>query len=135
VPAHPGVIVIGFGINVNNARSDFPPDIRGSATSVLIQTRKRHTLGGLLCVILDRFRQYLSVPAEAAHMLYANRLYKMGAPCEAGGNRGMFAGVYPDGRMRLQQGESEMLLTTGPVRFAKAGNRRSLRGPKSTMHP
>jgi biotin-[acetyl-CoA-carboxylase] ligase BirA-like protein len=127
VPAHPGVIVIGFGINVNIARLDFPPDIRGSATSVLIETRKRHAPGGLLCVILERFRQYLSVPAEAAHMLYANRLYKMGAPCAAGGNRGTFAGVYPDGRMRLQQGESELLLTTGPVRFAKAGKRLSPR--------
>jgi len=119
VPKNTGVIVIGFGLNVNIASMGFPEGLRDSATSMLVETGKQYCPAGLLSDILERFWERLSVPAEVAHRAYAVKLYKVGCWCEAGGKNGKFAGVNIDGRMRLQCGESECLLTSGPVRFAK----------------
>ncbi len=117
VPSRPGFIVIGFGINVNIAASTFPPDVSRVATSLLMETKKRHAIGGLLCAILKRFWKYLPLDAGAAHLLYANRLYGQGSFCEVHGTKGIFTGVLEDGRMRLFAGHKELLLSTGPVRF------------------
>jgi BirA family biotin operon repressor/biotin-[acetyl-CoA-carboxylase] ligase len=117
VPSRPGFIVIGFGINVNITAGTFPPDVRSVATSLLMETRKQHAIGGLLCTILKRFLKYLPLDAGAAHLLYANRLYQLGSYCEVHNTKGVFKGVLEDGRMRLFAGHRELLLSTGPVRF------------------
>jgi BirA family transcriptional regulator, biotin operon repressor / biotin---[acetyl-CoA-carboxylase] ligase len=117
VPSRPGFIVIGFGVNVNIPATTFPPDVRGIATSLLLETKKRQAIGGLLCAILKRFWKYLPLDPGAAHLLYANRLYKKGSFCEVHGTKGVFTGVLEDGRMKLLSGHRELLLSTGPVRF------------------
>ncbi|HMD69076.1 MAG TPA: biotin--[acetyl-CoA-carboxylase] ligase [Chitinivibrionales bacterium] len=117
VPSRPGFIVVGFGINVNIPATTFPPDVRSIATSLLMETKQRHAIGGLLFAILKRFWKYLGLDAGAAHLLYANRLYQIGSYCEVHNTKGVFKGVLEDGRMRLLAGHRELLLSTGPVRF------------------
>jgi BirA family biotin operon repressor/biotin-[acetyl-CoA-carboxylase] ligase len=119
VPGRTGIIVIGFGINVNIARTTFPNDIKSVATSLLIETKKRHDVGALLEAIVERFWKYLSLPPNAAHLLYTNRLYKTGSTCMVNGRIGVFKGVLQDGRMRLSVGGRDMLVSSGPVRFTK----------------
>lgn len=117
VPGRTGVIVIGFGMNVNLARKTFPDDIKSIATSLLIETKKRHDVGALLGAIVEWFWKYLSLPANAAHLLYTNRLYKTGSACIANGRAGVFKGVLQDGRMQLSIAGKDVLLSSGPVRF------------------
>jgi BirA family biotin operon repressor/biotin-[acetyl-CoA-carboxylase] ligase len=118
VPSHGGILVLGFGINVNIAATEFPVDMQNSATSMLIETGVHNDPTSLLYAVLERFWQYISVPVDAAHEAYAGKLYKVGCRCDVAGKNGIFAGVNIDGRLRLQHGESESLLTSGPVRFA-----------------
>lgn len=44
--------VVGVGINVNMAQSDFPHSIRGSATSVFMETGKRHRRTPIVAALL-----------------------------------------------------------------------------------
>jgi BirA family transcriptional regulator, biotin operon repressor / biotin---[acetyl-CoA-carboxylase] ligase len=117
IPQSSGHIVVGFGINVNIGLKTFPEDIRGIATSLLIETRKKHSEFVLLGKILDWFWKYLPLDIAAAHLLYTNRLYKTGSVCEVKTQKGVFEGVLEDGRMRLRAGDREFLLSSGPVRF------------------
>ena len=117
IPQSSGYIVVGFGINVNIALQTFPEDIRDIATSLLIETGKKHSEFVLLGKILDWFWKYLPLDIAAAHLLYVNRLYKTGSDCEVNGQKGVFEGVLEDGRMRLRTGDKEILLSSGPVRF------------------
>ena len=117
IPQSSRHIVVGFGINVNIALQTFPEDIRDIATSLLIETGKKHSEFVLLGKILDWFWKYLPLDIAAAHLLYVNRLYKTGSDCEVNGQKGVFEGVLEDGRMRLRTGDKEILLSSGPVRF------------------
>ena len=117
IPQSSRHIVVGFGINVNIASKIFPQDIRDIATSLVIETRKKHNEHVLLRNILEWFWKYLALDNAAAHLLYANRLYKIGSACEVNGQKGVFEGVLEDGRMRLKTGDREILLSSGPVRF------------------
>jgi BirA family biotin operon repressor/biotin-[acetyl-CoA-carboxylase] ligase len=117
IPQSSGYIVVGFGINVNTALQTFPEDIRDIATSLLIETGKKHNEHVLLRRILDWFWRYLALDSAAAHLLYSHRLYKKGWECEVNGQKGVFEGVHDDGRMLLKTGDKEILLSSGPVRF------------------
>lgn len=117
IPQSSRNIVVGFGININLSHDTFPADIQNIATSLLIETRKKHAVHVLLRKILERFWKYLPLDAPAAHFLYVNRLYKTGSRCDVNGRTGVFNGVLEDGRMRLWTGEKEDLLPTGPMRF------------------
>ncbi|HUI91379.1 MAG TPA: biotin--[acetyl-CoA-carboxylase] ligase [Chitinivibrionales bacterium] len=117
IPQSNGHIVVGFGINVNIEMKTFPEDIRGIATSLLIETGKKHNEYALLRNILEWFWRYLGLDSAAAHMLYMHRLYKVGERCEVNGQKGVFEGVLEDGRMRLKIEDKEISLSSGPVRF------------------
>jgi BirA family transcriptional regulator, biotin operon repressor / biotin---[acetyl-CoA-carboxylase] ligase len=117
VPRSEHHIIAGFGINVTITRDTFPDDLHDIATSVVIETGKKRNIYLLLRNILERFWKYLSLDPAAAHLLYSNRLYKVGANCEVNGQTGVFKGVREDGRMRMDVGGNEILLMSGPVRF------------------
>jgi BirA family biotin operon repressor/biotin-[acetyl-CoA-carboxylase] ligase len=117
VPSHPGVLVLGFGVNANIALKEFPVDIQDCATSLLIETGTHHDPTNLLKDVVEKFWQYRTLHEDVAHRAYVSKLYKIGQQCNVAGKSGIFAGVNVDGRMRLQHGESEMLLMSGPVRF------------------
>jgi BirA family biotin operon repressor/biotin-[acetyl-CoA-carboxylase] ligase len=124
VPLHAGILVLGFGINLNVTATEFPPDIQDRATSILIETGKHNDPTSLLKNIVEKFWQYRALSTEVAHEAYVGKLYNLGQWCDVAGKNGIFAGVNKDGRMRLQQGVSEMLLTSGPVRFEGPSGRR-----------
>ncbi len=117
IPSRPGYLVLGFGVNVNIPSGAFPADIADSATSVLIESSAEHDIAFLLGDILQRFWTAHRTSPAAAHARYTGLLYKTGARCEAGGREGVFAGVLPDGRMRLASDGRTILLSSGPVLF------------------
>ena len=52
-------LVIGIGINVNNAVGRAPPDVAARGTSLCEQSGRRHDLTGLLLALLDQLDQQL----------------------------------------------------------------------------
>ena len=53
---HP-FFVLGFGVNVNNASEDFPPELRGTATSVRMAHpfSENRNFGNLSCLAIMRY--------------------------------------------------------------------------------
>jgi BirA family biotin operon repressor/biotin-[acetyl-CoA-carboxylase] ligase len=59
---HVAHAVIGVGVNVKQGASDFPPELKGSATSVAMEGGRPDLLG-LLCEFLVRMRRFCN-PAD-----------------------------------------------------------------------
>jgi BirA family biotin operon repressor/biotin-[acetyl-CoA-carboxylase] ligase len=54
-------LVCGIGVNVNHAADDFPPELRGRATSVKLQLGHRVSRLDVLAALLDAFETWESV--------------------------------------------------------------------------
>lgn len=52
--------VLGIGVNVNSQPADFPPEVRPMATSILMETGRRHGRGPLIAAILKALAGALS---------------------------------------------------------------------------
>jgi BirA family transcriptional regulator, biotin operon repressor / biotin---[acetyl-CoA-carboxylase] ligase len=113
----PGYLVIGFGVNVNSALADFPPDLRDIATSFFILTANRYSLSRLLETIVGSYLSNLRIDRLAMHDLYSRRLYGTGQTVEVGDATGVFEGVEPDGRLRMRCGREVVYRMSGHVLF------------------
>lgn len=47
-------VILGIGLNINSAPEDFPPDIRETATSLYIETGRRHEPGDVCREVMAR---------------------------------------------------------------------------------
>jgi BirA family biotin operon repressor/biotin-[acetyl-CoA-carboxylase] ligase len=120
VPENPGVIVIGFGVNVNIPADDFPAELRGSATSVLAETGRELSAEPLLEDILRGYMRYRD--DGGAHQLYLGRLYKRGGRATIDRRAGTFVGVEPDGRICIDADDGgRTLFSSGVLRFPGGG--------------
>ena len=117
IPGRQNHIIIGFGINVNLRDDDFPLDLRAIATSVLAETGMTIDIHELLYDILTLFWKYRVLAAAAAHPLYSERLYRVGASVEINGQNGLFAGVLEDGRLCLKTGDKAAYFVSGTLRY------------------
>jgi BirA family transcriptional regulator, biotin operon repressor / biotin---[acetyl-CoA-carboxylase] ligase len=75
--------VAGFGVNVNQRADDFPPELRGTATSLALATGRRHdrtaVLAAALSALEPRIEQVLSgAPAPDLHDAYRARSVLLG---------------------------------------------------------
>jgi len=59
-----GFAVIGIGVNVRQEAADFSPEVRGSATSLYLETGHRHRRADLLVALLHAFGKRLSRPFD-----------------------------------------------------------------------
>ncbi|MEA2012023.1 MAG: biotin--[acetyl-CoA-carboxylase] ligase [Verrucomicrobiota bacterium] len=50
-------VILGIGLNINTEKNDFPEEIADSATSILIETKKKTARAKLLSEILNDFEQ------------------------------------------------------------------------------
>ncbi|MDR0330673.1 MAG: biotin--[acetyl-CoA-carboxylase] ligase [Chitinispirillales bacterium] len=114
---NPNALIIGFGININIAADDFPAELRGKATSVLMETGDEHMPGAVLEGILREYSFILKHGSQGAHTVYAGSLYKKGCLAAVGQHRGIFSTVELDGRLRLETNQGSMLLSSGTLRF------------------
>jgi BirA family biotin operon repressor/biotin-[acetyl-CoA-carboxylase] ligase len=120
IQKNPNALIIGFGINVNIKQTDFPEDIRESATSVLIETGTVQPIDKLLEDILIGYIWHRDDDQEAVHKLYLDNMYKKGHPAVIDGYVGIAAAVEPDGRLRLEvSGGHSRWFSSGTLRFAK----------------
>lgn len=113
---HPGrenVLIIGFGLNVSIPEAEFPPEIRKTATSLLIETGVKHPLPGLLRNILGLYHENCAAEGEKIHAAYSARLYGAGMRARVGDRKGVIDGVEIDGRLRLKTEEGAICLPSG----------------------
>jgi BirA family biotin operon repressor/biotin-[acetyl-CoA-carboxylase] ligase len=117
IPGRQNHIIIGLGINVNLEENDFPHDLRDIATSILAETGVKIDIHELLYDILTLFWNYSVLPRAGAHALYEERLYCPGAQVEINGQKGVFAGVNEDGRLRLKRGAEMEYIVSGTLKY------------------
>jgi BirA family biotin operon repressor/biotin-[acetyl-CoA-carboxylase] ligase len=110
-PGRPGFAVVGVGLNVNHVEADFPEGMRGAATSIRLATGReadREALLASLCPGLERWYNPL-VRGDGAAVLaayQARMAFPPGTRLRVSGARGemsgLFRGLEPDGRLRLE---------------------------------
>ncbi len=61
--------VMGIGINVNSSAEDFPPDVKGTATSIRDETAKEHSIDVLIAGILRELQRCSDILAEGGKEL------------------------------------------------------------------
>lgn len=110
-------IVVGFGINVNIAREQFPQSIREIATSLMIETGHEFDCAALLCDICRLFYEYLKLPVAEAHEMYRKRLYRLGQNITINGRTGIFQDVLQDGRLCLESDDALSPISSGTMQF------------------
>jgi BirA family biotin operon repressor/biotin-[acetyl-CoA-carboxylase] ligase len=110
-------IVIGFGLNVNIAREQFPPDVRTIATSVFAETGWKFDLDKVLCGILRDFEENRKASPAILHELYRKRLYRVGAAIEIDGKEGIFADVDEQGRLVMNTAQGAEYVMSGSMRL------------------
>ncbi|MGA2506524.1 MAG: biotin--[acetyl-CoA-carboxylase] ligase [Chitinispirillaceae bacterium] len=118
--ARTDILVIGFGINVTVKTADFPADIQAIATSIFIETGKRYSVSLILEKIIERYNSNLIADIQKKHYSYSGRLFGLGLPAEIDGNRGIFAGVEIDGRLKLNIGRESKHFLSGHLTFPPA---------------
>ena len=117
LPRSPLHLVVGFGINVNITREQFPLSIREHATSMMIETGQRFDCAALLCDICRFFQEYLRLPGSEAHGLYRKRLYGMGRRIAINGHSGFFRDVLEDGRLSIESNTMTAPISSGTIQF------------------
>jgi len=117
VPDNDGVLIVGFGVNLNTDIGHFPKNLRPLVTSVLAETDSALYLDSTLDSILSIYRRLICCDQAAVHQLYSDNLYKLGHRAVVGGQTGRFTGVEADGRLRLETEHGNEFCLSGPLRF------------------
>jgi BirA family biotin operon repressor/biotin-[acetyl-CoA-carboxylase] ligase len=117
LPRSPRHLVVGFGINVNITREQFPLSIRERATSMMIETGQRFDCAALLCDICRFFQEYLRLPGGEAHDYYRKRLYGMGRRIAVNGHSGLLRDVLEDGRLCIESNAIVAPISSGTIQF------------------
>ena len=121
----PRFAVLGIGINVNHVETDFPADLRAQATSLRILSGRpadKEALLSNLCLTLDSwYNSLLGGAREAVIEACERRLaFSPGGLIHvstgASDFRGVFRGLGPDGRLRLEVSGRAVSLTFEEVR-------------------
>lgn len=110
-PGTSGFAIVGIGINVNHEAADFPGDLERIATSIRLITGRpadRDDLLVRLCRTLDSWYNSL-IRGERAQIIrgYEARMAfssgtRVRATTAQGESGGVFLGLTPEGRLRLQ---------------------------------
>src|SRR6185312_462851 len=109
-----GWVVLGIGVNVAVAETDFPPELRTVATSL---GREPRDVEAVLDALLEQLDAWLAAPADRAMDAYRTRDALAGKEIAWNGGHGTAIGIADDGRLRVRPatGDPELLLDAGEV--------------------
>jgi BirA family biotin operon repressor/biotin-[acetyl-CoA-carboxylase] ligase len=105
-----GAVICGIGVNVGQPAESLPVAPRVAATSMFVETGARHDRGALLATLLAqleaRYGEWLASGLEPLLPELDRRDALRGARVRVAGERGIAAGVAPDGTLavRLDRG-------------------------------
>ncbi len=109
-------IVIGIGMNVNQKEEDFPPELQEIATSLAIQTGKRHSRAALVQTILLKLEKYYELylekgftPIKLLWESYSNSIGKeITARTITGSITGKALGISETGVLKLRDNQGNI---------------------------
>ncbi len=119
-----GVVVVGVGINVNQARDELPADAPTPPASLRTLTGRAYDRARLLDSLLDRFeRRYDEWGAGGLAALYEDlgpRDFLRGRRVDAGGAPGTAVQIHRDGRLEVRTDGGETLeVESGEIGFVR----------------
>ena len=122
-------VVVGVGINVNQRRADFPEDLRASATSIRLATRRKQSRVRLLAEFLKSFEHEYAHYSKKGLRPSAKRLTRYSALLGANirlayGPRVLEARVVKidaEGRLVIEHGGEIRTVSSGEVSVIKPG--------------
>jgi BirA family biotin operon repressor/biotin-[acetyl-CoA-carboxylase] ligase len=116
--------ILGLGLNVSQKRSDFPEDLRGSATSLRLALKKdvdRAALERILWQAVSRWyglfrRGKIEKIMRAYESMFIVPIGKViNIEKENESYSGVFLGIDPQGRLRLKKDGQEFLLSPAEI--------------------
>lgn len=116
-PLFSNVIIIGFGLNVNIPKDEFPEELENIATSISIETGQQCSMSALLRTILRHYSVILDADQDKIHGYYLKRLYGKGQRIGINGISGTFSTVVPDGRLKLINNGIPVFVNSGSPVF------------------
>jgi BirA family biotin operon repressor/biotin-[acetyl-CoA-carboxylase] ligase len=122
-------VVLGMGINVNDAEASFPADLRETAVSLRMLTGRRFVRGQLLADILrdlaDAYGIWERDGFGSMSLEMDRRMLWKGMPvrlhADGGAVEGVLAGVTSDGYLRLDTDGIERVYSSGDLSLWPAG--------------
>lgn len=118
-----GMVVLGMGLNVNETALDFPLELRGTATSLRIESGRSLARGEILVRILNELDDCYDLWCESGlapfiddlerNMLFIGERVML----ESGRERfvGVMRGLTSDGRLRLEVDGRERVFASGDL--------------------
>ena len=120
-------VVLGLGLNINEAAGDFDDSIRGDAVSLSVAAGRRFDRGIVLCRILEefepmyiRFQEGGFAPFRAAvqhRLLYIGK--RVAVDCGGRSFEGNMAGITDAGYVRLDIDGVERVFSSGDLTLRK----------------
>jgi BirA family biotin operon repressor/biotin-[acetyl-CoA-carboxylase] ligase len=118
-----GATVLGMGVNVNEAKNDFPCELQDTATSISIVTGREHERADVLVAIIERFERAYAVWLESGlepfiGALEESMLYIGERVCVMSGQEtiaGIVRGITVEGYLRLDVQGVERKFASGDV--------------------
>ena len=121
-PSHPGIMIIGIGLNVNNSTLKAPAEIKTAATSMTDLLGRELSLTSLLIQLHKELESQLQQLAENSQQLISNyrqHCYLTGKTvCVENGAKvalGSCLGIDDDGSLRIQTENGEQRFLAGSV--------------------
>jgi BirA family biotin operon repressor/biotin-[acetyl-CoA-carboxylase] ligase len=111
--------VLGFGVNVNQARAELPAETRTPAASLYVIDGTRRDRAPLLATLLEVFetsyRAWSAVGLRAVLQALREHDALAGHRILLDGRIGRALGIADDGRLEVQVGEERFLVASGEV--------------------
>jgi BirA family biotin operon repressor/biotin-[acetyl-CoA-carboxylase] ligase len=120
----PGFAVVGVGINVNHEAADFPGDLAGTATSLLLITGRpadrERLLGGLCRSLESWYNSLIRGGRDGVIRSYEDRMaFSPGSRIRVSTARadvtGIYRGLAPEGHLRLETDERQVLVSFAEI--------------------
>ena len=114
-------VIVGIGLNVNQTLTDFPSEIKNTASSLKIISGKKYSRTALLCEIVNDFTQLLHVPRELLLDEYQKRLLlgtDISFTQDGRTVKGKSVGINENGNLiaKLENGE-QTIIQSGEINF------------------
>ncbi len=118
-----GMVALGMGLNVNEEASDFPPGLRGTATSLRIESGRARARGDILVGIMNKLDDSYTAWCESGlHPFIEDierRMLFIGEKVRLESGSGSFAGVMKgltgEGHLRLGVEGGERVFAAGDL--------------------